>query len=229
MRKKKATIQRRRLAPLAGASRPLTKSHQKEAAPSATVERILEGARQVLIRDGHVLFTSRRVTESVGMRVGNLTYHFPSKRELLLAVITRLLAFYTERFDAIFATADVSATEGIARLVRWLLEDAIDAETVAVFRELWVLGLRDPQIGEAVDDFYDAAIERVVKLFLRSRPEADVDAVRELVQLLGLVSEGTLVFYGTRAKRAVSYERIIEIVSGLANVLVPDERLTPKG
>ena len=61
------------------------------------------------------------------MRVGNLTYHFPSKRELLLAVITRLLAFYTERFDAIFASADVSATEGFARLVRWLLEDAIDA------------------------------------------------------------------------------------------------------
>ena len=41
----------------------------------------------MLVTHGYAAFTSRRVAEAAGMAVGNLTYYFPSKRELLRVLI----------------------------------------------------------------------------------------------------------------------------------------------
>src|SRR5262245_59714942 len=68
---------------------------------AGTRERVLLSARRVLIRDGHARFSIRRVADLAGIAVGNLTYHFPSKRQLLRALIESLVAEYRtgiERF-----------------------------------------------------------------------------------------------------------------------------------
>src|SRR5208283_2937171 len=67
---------------------------------NATVDRIIESARMVLLKDGYAAFTTRRVAELAGMTHGNLNYHFPSKRDLLRALIARLLMTYSQRFEA---------------------------------------------------------------------------------------------------------------------------------
>src|SRR5688572_21705525 len=72
-----------------------------------TREKILAGAREVLLRHGYERFTTRRVAESAGITVGNLTYHFPSKRQLLASLIQRLLAEYTSAFESFFADLSI--------------------------------------------------------------------------------------------------------------------------
>lgn len=189
---------------------------------SATVERIIESARLVLLKDGHAAFTTRRVAEAAGMTHGNLNYHFPSKRELLRALIARLLKSYSQRFEAFLSDPELPLGQELERMVRWLWTDAITPETVRVFRELWALALHDAVICRAVDDFYDEALAGVSQLLRKVRPKADTGAIDLLLQLFAMVSEGGTVLYGTRRERTIPPERIFELVPRLIELIAPD-------
>ena len=188
----------------------------------ATVEQILSSARGVLIEHGHAGFTTRRVAEAAGISPGNLSYHFPSKRQLLQALIARLVTDYSSQFEAFLANVEIPAGQELQHLVRWLLTDAVTEEGVRTFRELWAMSLHDTAICRAVDDLYDELMGHVVTLLQRSRPNADARAVREAVQCLALMSEGSIVLYGTRRQRAVSFDRIIEVTITLLEQIAPE-------
>jgi AcrR family transcriptional regulator len=55
----------------------------------ATVEAILTGAAQVLVREGYARMTTTRVAEVAGVSVGSLYQYFPSKQALARAVVER--------------------------------------------------------------------------------------------------------------------------------------------
>src|SRR5678816_1519794 len=73
-----------------------------------TRDGILAAAREVLVRQGYKQLTTRRVAELAGMTVGNLTYHFPSKRELLRALIQRLVAEYSAGIERFLSLIHIS-------------------------------------------------------------------------------------------------------------------------
>ena len=189
---------------------------------SATVARIIESSRQVLLAHGHAALTTRRVAEAAGMTHGNLNYHFPSKRDLLRALIAHLLKSYNQRFEAFLSDPNYPLGQDLERLVHWVWSDAITTETARTFRELWALSLHDPVICRAVDDFYDEVMAGVAELLRGARPEADAAAIDLLVQLLALISEGGSVLYGTRPERVVPHARILELAPVLIKVIAPD-------
>jgi AcrR family transcriptional regulator len=193
-------------------------------AHNATIERILDGAVQVLMRYGHVEFTVRRVAKAAHIAPGNLAYHFPSKRQLLRAVISRLVKEYSEELEAFLLHAEIPLEQEMESLVRWFLTHAIAVETMRTFREIWAMALHDAVIRRAVDDFYDAVMERSASALQRACPTASVTHIREFVQLLELLTEGAAVLYGTRRNRAVSYERIIALAAGLSRLAAADLR-----
>jgi AcrR family transcriptional regulator len=196
----------------------------QEADTHATVDRILEAARRVLVEFGYSGFTTRRVADAASIAPGNLSYHFPSKRELVRALIARLVAELSNQYTAFLSDTGIPLGQEVTTLVRWALNDTVSDEAVHLFRELWTMALHDAEIRQAVDDLYDELMNKIVKLLLRSRPWADEAQIREFVHVLALMSEGGNVLYGTRRARAVPYERIIEIAIGLQGMLAPDLR-----
>ena len=191
-------------------------------ASQATIEHILLAAQGVLIKHGHAGFTTRRVAEAAAISPGNLSYHFPSKRELLQALIARLVADYSAQFRALLSNAEIPSGQELQHLVRWLLTDAVTEEGVRTFRELWSMSLFDAVIRRATDDLYDELMGQVAALLQRSHPNADANTIREVVQFLALTSEGSIVLYGTRRQRAVSFDRIIELTIYLLERIAPD-------
>jgi len=75
-----------------------------------------------------------------------------------------------------------------------LFTDSITVETVHTFHEPWALALHDSVIGRTVDDFYDDAMASVAQILQQARPNADARTIRELVQLIAIVSEGMPAF-----------------------------------
>jgi AcrR family transcriptional regulator len=191
----------------------------------ATVTRILEAAREVLIKYGHAKFTTRLVAQAAGISPGNLSYHFPSKRELLRALITRLVSDYSNQMESYLSEPRSPFGQEIAGLVLWLLTDSVAEEQVHLARELWTIALHDAVIRREVDHFYDEVTDRCVQLLRRSHPRANPVAIREFVQVIVLLTAGCNILYGTRASRAVPYERIQEIATGLLAVVAPDLQL----
>jgi AcrR family transcriptional regulator len=193
--------------------------------PQTTVDRIFDGARQVIVKYGYAGFTTRRVAEAAGIAPGNLSYHFPSKQDLLQALITHLLPDHLTQLETFVSDPMLPLEQEIARLLHWAMIDAVASDVVHVFRELWIISLRDAAIRKQVDQYYDEVMDRVVRLLRRLRPNVDARAIRELVQVWAIIAEGSNVYYGTGARRAVPHERIIEITLALPRLLLPELRL----
>jgi AcrR family transcriptional regulator len=163
-----------------------------------------------LLEHGNAGVTMRKVAEKAGISLGNVTYHFPTKRHLLLSLIGGLTVEYEDHFNKILdiITPDPKLTSD--KLVRWLLADAAEFETMAIMRELWAMSLHDDVIRDRVDDFYDRHMSDVSARLQELFPELGPQAAAEYVQTLAMLSEGTTVLYGTRRDRQVPLERSIE-------------------
>ena len=187
-----------------------------------TVDHILEAARSVLLEYGHAGFTTRRVAEAAQISPGNLSYHFPTRQGLLQALILGLVEDYSSQLETFLANAEIPPGQALQNLVRWLLTDAIEEASGRIFRELWAMSLHDEVIRNATDDLYDQIMKHVEMTLLRLQPDAQASSIRELVQFLALMSEGSIVLYGTRKKRAVKFERIIDLSISLLGQIVPE-------
>jgi AcrR family transcriptional regulator len=208
-------------------ARKLTARNRKPIYTIATVDRILDSAGLVLSKYGDAGFTTRRVAEAASISLGNLTYHFPSKSDLLRAFVDRLVTDYSRQFDQLLAASDGQTGQEWEGLVRWLLDDTVKEGPVRLFREIWAISLNDRRICSVVDDLYDTLMEKVVQLLMRLHPNADVTELRVQAQLLAVIVEGTSVLYGTRRERAVPFERFVErAITQLVSV-APEGRIFP--
>jgi AcrR family transcriptional regulator len=195
-----------------------TKPGWRARGEGGVTRRILDSAEDVLRLHGYAGFTTRRVAAAAGIAPGNLSYHYPSKLELLRAVIERLVTRYAERMQAFLQQAQLAPVEA---LVRWLLDDATTEEAVWLFRELWAMALRDEVVRNAIDDLYDELMDRMATALEIAFPAADPKEIRDLVQFIALVSEGSTVVYGTRRERVTPHQRMIDLTVRLIGVVAP--------
>ncbi len=82
---------------------------------TTTAERILDAARRRFNEQGYDSTTISQIAEDVGIRPGNLTYHFPTKHDLVLTLREQLMERITSR-TATLAPGDV-ADDYVERLV----------------------------------------------------------------------------------------------------------------
>jgi AcrR family transcriptional regulator len=192
-------------------------------ASRATTRLIVESAHGVLLTKGYAGFTTRAVAEAAGLSPGNLVYHFKTKQDLLRALVTYLIEFYSCRLTKLLQELDIEKGDGMDQLVRYLWMDTTSEEVVRAFRELWVIALKDAVIKNAIDDFYDAVIENVADSLKRLYPNSSFESLRETVYLLTMIIEGSSVLYGTRSDRKVPEERIIKIASQVLGAVARGE------
>jgi AcrR family transcriptional regulator len=208
---------------LAKADPRARRSHEAAADSRSVSEKILDSAEIVLRRHGYAGFSTRRVAQEAAIALGNLTYHYPTKPELVQALISRLITRYLDRFQQVLRTPG----RGVEDLVRWLLEEAVAEEAMWLFRELWAMALHDEIVREAIDDLYDELMGKVAATLEAAYPSADPQAVRDLVQFIALISEGSTVLYGTRRSRVTPRQRMIDLAVRLTSVIAPE--LAPGG
>ena len=195
-------------------------ARQLPKAPNSTREEILAAARAVLLREGYERFTTRKVAANAGMTVGNLTYHFPSKRQLLGSLIERTLGEYASAIEGFFADLSVPVDRKFKALIEWLMADAATLDSNRLFRELWAIAIHDRFLARAVDDFYDEAIERIAQMLCHADSAISRESAIVIAHLVAVISEGTGVIYGTRLKRSASHADVqalaVQVLSSAA-------------
>lgn len=125
-------------------------------------EEILSAAIACLLEDGYAATTTMRVQERAGVSRGKLLHHFPSKRALITASISRLAA---DRLDT--RTSDYSAAppeSDVPARVRW----AIGTIWLTFFHpnfwaalETWIAARTDPELAAELIDHEKQVLARV--------------------------------------------------------------------
>jgi AcrR family transcriptional regulator len=82
---------------------PLSTS-PREGIGDGTRERILEAALAVLRNVGHGQFSVQKVARQAGVYQGNITYYWPRRRDLVLALAVRVVEDFRRAFVGRFAS-----------------------------------------------------------------------------------------------------------------------------
>lgn len=185
---------------------------------------ILWAAERVLATAGYAAFTVRAVAAAAGITPGNLAYHYKTKRELLRAVITSMIAQYSKKIDESLHTPSPEPADAFAKLIAWLIHDSTTPVTSRLFRELWAMALHDPFIQEAVDTLYSRCALRIVNVLHQSHPDLGPVEAKEIAYLLLMICEGTNPIYGTSPRRGAPISKVSKLAVGALLQLVKQRR-----
>jgi AcrR family transcriptional regulator len=113
-------------------------------------DQIISIATDVLARDGVDQFVMRRIAELADMRLGNLQYYFPTRDDLLEAVVR---AEFVQDLAAINAVEASDPNDRLSAIVdaltsRWF------ARTGSIYLPIAVLALHDPRFERIISEIY---------------------------------------------------------------------------
>lgn len=161
-----------------------------------TREEILHAALRILIEEGYRAMSMRRIAAQCGMKLGNLTYHFPTREDLVQALLDAVISSYEAEFSAISHDPSASPEQRLELYCELVLEDIRSKKTTRLFPELWALANHDTFVFERVHDLYRRARAPLEDVVAEMRPDLDAAARRDLALFISASMEGLTVFAG---------------------------------
>ncbi|MBT0667467.1 TetR/AcrR family transcriptional regulator [Novosphingobium profundi] len=203
-----------------------TTEHQRPgvyARGADTVDTIIKAALRVIIEEGAAAFSIRRIGAECGLKVGNVSYHFPRKELLVKVMLDDMMEGYQAKLDDDVRNVDISSEERLRRVIVMCLEDICSKRTTRLFTELWSLANQSAFIAERIEAFYGVAHSQIGEQIRALNPDLDDDEIHSLALFFSTSMEGTTPFLGYekpwRAKMpqimALSIESFIHLAKTL--------------
>jgi AcrR family transcriptional regulator len=161
-----------------------------------TREQILHAALDLLVGGGFRAMSMRRVAAACGMKLGNLTYHFPNREDLIQALLDAVISAYETEFERIVHNPTLALEARLAFYCELVLEDIRSKKTTRVFPELWALSNHDPFVLERVQELYARARAPLVEIVAEMRPDLPAEEREAIALFISASMEGQTVFAG---------------------------------
>lgn len=168
------------------------------------VESILEAATDTLVEDGYAGLTLRQVAQRAGLSMGNLQYYFPTKQDVVRALLARYLEEATRRVRARVDTGGGAPRDRLHRALDALLEDQDSPRHCQLFAELWAMAARDAMVADALAVFYAGFRAGVGELLEELAPGLTTARKERRAALLVAFFEGLSLFRGGGNLRGAS-------------------------
>jgi AcrR family transcriptional regulator len=169
-------------------------------------------ARPVLAQEGYAEFSLRRVARRVNIRLSTLQHYFPSRDDLLRAVVEHTVAEYDATYERQSSRWGTSARSKLVGMVRYLLEDLRQPDTAGFFVEFWARGLRDPMAGRLLHQAYRHHRDRIRIAMAPLNPSISGHTAELRALLAVALIEGLTIFIGGQRVRDPSLEGLEEEV-----------------
>lgn len=157
---------------------------------------ILDAARAVFMGAGYAGFTMRKVAQRAGISIGNLSYYYRTKEDLLRDLIEHVIGGYLDIFSRVRGAAGQSPEKQLESVVEYWIEDLGNPDTTAFFPELWAMGNHDDHVAAMVDRLYARVREPLDELIPLINPACSKTDARELALFMCAAMEGLTVFLG---------------------------------
>lgn len=187
-------------------------------------EQILRAALNLLIEEGYRSVSMRRVATACGMKLGNLTYYFPTKEDLVRELLDAVISSYEIEFDAIVHEEDASAISRLEEICILILEDIGTKKTTRFFPELWALSNHDDFVLERMQELYQRARRPLISLIAEINPALSPDQCETAALFISASMEGMTVFAGhekpfahrMRWVEQISVKAFVDLITSLS-------------
>lgn len=178
-----------------------------------TVDAILKAAHDVLIDEGAGAFTIRRIAAECGMKVGNVSYHFPRKEMLIQILLDELLQSYDKLLENRVRQPDLDAEDRLRLVIVICLEDIAGKRTTRLFTELWALANQNPFVAERVRVFYQNVHDIIGEYVAILNPALSPSDVQAVARYISASMEGSTPFLGFEKPWAANMPEFINIAA----------------
>jgi TetR/AcrR family transcriptional repressor of nem operon len=187
-----------------------------------TRSRILDAAQDLIQRLGANAISYQHISEAVGIRKASIHHHFPSKEDLIEALIRRYTADFGSVVEGILA-ADLPAPEKLRRYCG-LFEGTLRQGTHDRACPCAMLGAELATLGSAsaglIREFYQENEKRLARLLEQGRAEHSLSfagSLRATASLVFALLEGGMLVVrangGAKQFRAIT-ERLTALLGG---------------
>lgn len=183
--------------------------------PEGTRERILDAALEVLRDVGHGQFSVQKVAREAGVYQGNITYYWPRRRDLVLALALRVVEEYRRAFVVGSTLATGAPEERAAAVVRAMVDDAVSPERVRLLPELWSIANSDADIATAVSECFDDVTAALMTGLGVREDDPGAGGVRAALFVVGTAIQGLTAVHVHRPAQEASMVAVREDVVAL--------------
>ena len=178
--------------------------------PRDTKNKIARTARAILAKDGYGALTMRRVASACGISPGNLTYHFPSVDDLMVAAMNLGLEEYQQQIASYLKKQPTDQDKTLTELVTFFVQDALSQRTSAVMIEFWALAQHDPSKAAFLDQTYKIASDMIADVLFYIEPDIDRATANQVASTLLVFSEGSTALFSRTPLLAFDEKALIE-------------------
>jgi AcrR family transcriptional regulator len=159
--------------------------------PDQTRDRIVDAAYRTLVKLGYHNTSMKEIAEEAGVAPGLAHYYFDSKEDLLVAAIRRACSPLIAEWEAAASTvpADFASAVALGRQGLELQKEQLRQrlELFTLVFDMFGVGLHNPRIAEAVNEFVQedreriAAIANAVIAGMPAPPQTTADSIAAAV------------------------------------------------
>ena len=174
----------------------LTKGTARHEKGKARVQEILKLSREILAFEGYANFTLRNLCSGLNLSMGNLTYYFKTKHNIIHALIEETIQNYEKDILETISQAGDNPKQQFLAHINYLLEDIKKPITRGFFFQIYGMSTHDPYVDKCKKEFYQYALNTLSRLITGLNPTLNDKAVNyKALHILALV-EGMMVVLG---------------------------------
>jgi AcrR family transcriptional regulator len=175
-----------------------------------TAQRILDAARELLMRAGDAQFSMRNVAAQAGLHLANVQYYYPTRDALMRAILADTGARYRAAYERLRVTHSGDRVQRFRAVVDFNLRDIADRRTRRFFIQLWaLLNTLDGETGSLHNELYEIDIAQLSECIAELAPQASAPEVRRRATLLAAMIEGLVLVRGAHSRKASELKHLM--------------------
>jgi AcrR family transcriptional regulator len=157
---------------------------------------ILEEAKNTLVDEGFAGLSFRTVAKRAGITVGNVTYYFPTKDDLLVELAGYIFDRWEARFRRNLPSDMTDKMDIFLYSVRYMIEENKRVKSNRLLLEMWTMANHSTAVMRMLDTFYGKMRAWIESMLADIAPRQSVQKRRLRAALITSQIEGLMVLVG---------------------------------
>lgn len=158
---------------------------------------------------GYAHFSMRNVAAEAGMRLANVQYYFPTRSDLVRALMQDTQEHYLAAYRECLIKAPPDRHERFKAFLEFNLCDVANPETRRFFTQMWaLLDTLEAEAGQLLNEFYEMDIAALSERVAELDPDCPAAEVRRRATLLAAMIEGLVIVRGAHSANPAEINRL---------------------
>jgi len=162
------------------------------------------------MKEGYAQFSMRNVAAHARVHLANVQYYFPTRDDLVRAILDDTGARYRAAYDELLAAAPADRSARFKAVIEFNLRDIATAQTRRFFIQLWaLLSTLDGDSGNLLNELYRIDLQQLSERIADLVPDTDSAEIRRRATLLAAMIEGLVVVRGAHTRNPAEMKRLM--------------------